>query len=709
MKKIITMFLIPMFLLPNFAFAGQLPVKTNTLAVESFVKNVNKGEAQLDEAAKAISIVYAEEVIGKIKESAGEITLSQAKQEIEDQVILWARDADMDPQKTLLLLITTARELNKLAAQQIPEQTPITQSSAAIEAFKIITMGDTDDSIVQISKETNLDVLNIIKKYSNIERHIAAARSKIISIKNTRSGKNPEDIFELIAIAGMTEASFTRKELKEVYEKWAARLGYEPNISSSTTWSDLDSLVKEGLLQRAGKKGKELLYQVTPKEGNAKAAVVKAFYALWNKPDNIMTVGEGKKVDKLLSIAKLVLDTQEAIDTSSDTPDAPINLIRKDQAKELENTFAEILIQIIGRRSLDTLPVKLLALASTDSKRALLAPLCLQVFERTSYLNEIQANQIVSITQKAANIICSNETIIENKVKYFKDLLQEVSDFKTLSLIKAGLLVYLDSLKSDTLHRALLKSLNEKRNDLIRKRRNVKQGTKAPQKDVVDENEMQNITNEVGTLMGQINAHKTLKLGKKMDPSKVIIIMKKDLTETVASGKSIQITSELSREYQIMKRDLNRMFNNGEGVKEAKSSNQMLALMRKYLNDGYQVVVLDDGKFISGRNFKKQITEGNMEGCCVVSPSLTGELAGNEFYFLNLNAMVLMGLGAINKNEILFKNAYKLFTGNEPEDTLMAYVKNGAVRLLGAMPRIVRLTEGQITMNSIKKLFAVAA
>lgn len=210
-------------------------------------------------------------------------------------------------------------------------------------------------------------------------------------------------------------------------------------------------------------------------------------------------------------------------------------------------------------------------------------------------------------------------------------------------------------------------------------------------------------------LTKQITAHMELRPEGKIELSNFAVVMKKDLTDAFVGNEESALNQALKQRYQEMKQDLEKRLANKKGLIEVADTTDLVCTVDDLIKKGIKVVILDNGVMIDeDEPFKENITGEAGKNYCVVSAN-SAELDNTTMPFLNLNAMALMGVGVLENDEILFGEAYKLFTGKKAPSGIVKQLKQNAMWFIKVLPRIIKLSGAISDINKLRKLFDVAA
>jgi hypothetical protein len=216
---------------------------------------------------------------------------------------------------------------------------------------------------------------------------------------------------------------------------------------------------------------------------------------------------------------------------------------------------------------------------------------------------------------------------------------------------------------------------------------------------------------EIAELMRAVEVHSEIALSPaRTVPEGVALVVCSSLAKRGESGMAESLAPATGRSYRVMMQGLRKVFSrNGEAlVAEAATRDEMAALARGFIGRGLKVVILDEGLMPADAT-ATGIGGRAGEDYCIVKAASAAERAKDEFEFVNINAMALMGVGVLSDDARLFSIAYKIFTGTEPSPETMAGLRAKALWLVRVLPRIVRLSEGLQGIREMQRLFEVAA
>jgi len=223
------------------------------------------------------------------------------------------------------------------------------------------------------------------------------------------------------------------------------------------------------------------------------------------------------------------------------------------------------------------------------------------------------------------------------------------------------------------------------------------------------------VTEDIARAMGEQAAYAALRPEQAASNlSQIAVIMNGNLTNGSTDGKDRLIENKFGQEYQVMRQGLGKVFHNdgSRGVVEVANRDELMKEMRSFLDRGIKVIILDDGTLTNGLT-EQDLPEGK---ACVVTSDISKyeNLGIDTVRFINLNAMAMMGVGVLNRDGVMFGIWYGIFTGEESDsnvlEELLDKLSQGALRIVRALPRIVRLNIEKLgNTREITKLFAVAA
>ena len=210
--------------------------------------------------------------------------------------------------------------------------------------------------------------------------------------------------------------------------------------------------------------------------------------------------------------------------------------------------------------------------------------------------------------------------------------------------------------------------------------------------------------NDIKALAGELNEYMGELPKNEIEAiDKTVIVMKKGMTESRGA-----IGEVAGYHYKVMKQNLEKLFK-GRGIIEVDTQDEMIESANPLIRDGLRVIVLDDGTLSEGlENKKDRITGRTKENFCLVSADLKENGDDSTFFFVNLNAMSLMGIAILADDRPLFEKAYRIFRGRAARDNILSDFKNGLLWILRVLPRSVPLTD-RINATYLQKLFSAAA
>ena len=194
--------------------------------------------------------------------------------------------------------------------------------------------------------------------------------------------------------------------------------------------------------------------------------------------------------------------------------------------------------------------------------------------------------------------------------------------------------------------------------------------------------------------------------GASFDLSKVVVIMKKGLPESIIGKKEGMVDGAVEQGYGLMEQHLRRLF--PDRVLEVESPEDLAAKMNQLIRQHYKVIVLYDETIKKG--FDTKAVEGKAgEAYCAVAANKMEKRDNLTMPFVNLNAMAMIGVGLLYKDTALFERAYEAFTGDKAPRDLVDEVMNKARWIVSMLPRIVRFTDEIRLQEQLSRLVAAAA
>ncbi|MBN1526983.1 MAG: hypothetical protein JW919_05335, partial [Candidatus Omnitrophica bacterium] len=210
----------------------------------------------------------------------------------------------------------------------------------------------------------------------------------------------------------------------------------------------------------------------------------------------------------------------------------------------------------------------------------------------------------------------------------------------------------------------------------------------------------------VRQLTGILNRHLDLNSQGKFDMQKLVVIMKKDLPESIIGRKKGTLNDKIKKEFQVMKQHLRKVFPGG--VIEVGSREEMVLNMNARIAQGLKVIVLDEGTLTKG--FDTSAVSGKAtEDYCFITANRIDNIDELSVPFVNLNAMAIMGIGIIYNDKTLFEMAYRVFTGNDVPPNVIEDLAKNALWLVRMLPRIVRFKDDLADQEKLARLVEVAA
>jgi len=217
-------------------------------------------------------------------------------------------------------------------------------------------------------------------------------------------------------------------------------------------------------------------------------------------------------------------------------------------------------------------------------------------------------------------------------------------------------------------------------------------------------------TEAIGLLMSRMETHIALAPEGDIDLKRVVIIMNKELPEDATRGDAV-FNQTLKQRYRVMVQNLRKVFSSGkdmDGLVEVSSRDELIQKTNALIKSGYKAIVLDNGSLTS--NLAPGVIQGAAgESYCVISSDRAVACAEGEFAFVNINAMAMAGVGIVYDDSILFKTAYKIFTGTDASETLLSALANKILWIVNVLPRVVKFTNELNQNEEARRLFAVSA
>lgn len=218
---------------------------------------------------------------------------------------------------------------------------------------------------------------------------------------------------------------------------------------------------------------------------------------------------------------------------------------------------------------------------------------------------------------------------------------------------------------------------------------------------------IQNINNQTNDAQDYVKRKGRETLGA----DRTFIITRKGLGRSLLDGKNPAIGRSLGEDGRLISQ---RVMTETAGLIEVETRDELIEALNSIVRMGGRAVILDDDTLTNGLSPSDPIpgVEGKVgEDYCAVS--MRGDMEGlgdDTVYFLNIYAMVLMGIGVLNGDCLLFQKAYKAFTGYDAAPGLLADITNRTRFIISVLPRIVRFDGSDLKMaEEGRKLCASAA
>ncbi|MDP2929324.1 MAG: hypothetical protein Q8O01_04595, partial [Candidatus Omnitrophota bacterium] len=212
---------------------------------------------------------------------------------------------------------------------------------------------------------------------------------------------------------------------------------------------------------------------------------------------------------------------------------------------------------------------------------------------------------------------------------------------------------------------------------------------------------------EVSGLARGAAAHEALS-DKSIAINSTAVIIRKGLIDRAMAANSGGINTD--NRYKIMTQYLCKRFakDNDELFCIAKDNAEIAARANDLIGKGIKVIILDDGVFASSEESTK-IYDTGKNNHCIISAIIPIPDEEQVFAFVNLNAMAMMGLGVVWDDSIVFEIAYEIFTGKKVPAIILEALMNGILKIIGVLPRMVKLTPGIDHTRELARLFEISA
>ena len=218
----------------------------------------------------------------------------------------------------------------------------------------------------------------------------------------------------------------------------------------------------------------------------------------------------------------------------------------------------------------------------------------------------------------------------------------------------------------------------------------------------------QTVIPNVEDLTKQVITHMFLRPEGPIDLSKIAIVMNKSLPNIFSNEKNAILKETLVQEYNKMIIDLNKHYCDGKGVvKVDPDKDDVPGVVNGLIDKGLKVIILGDK--ILTEKIPGYIKGKAAEDYCVVHLAADERnLDANSIYYLNLNAMVFIGTAILHNDEILFRTAYRLLVGAEPEEITITSFRARALGIINVLPRMIKFTGTIQDRKELQRLFSVS-
>ncbi|MDP2929530.1 MAG: hypothetical protein Q8O01_05670, partial [Candidatus Omnitrophota bacterium] len=202
-------------------------------------------------------------------------------------------------------------------------------------------------------------------------------------------------------------------------------------------------------------------------------------------------------------------------------------------------------------------------------------------------------------------------------------------------------------------------------------------------------------------------AHEALS-DKSIATNRTAVIIRRGLIDRAMAANSGGIN--MNNRYKVMTQDIRKRFarDNDELFRVAEDNAEITARANDLIDQGIKVIILDDGAFASSEESTK-IYDTGKNNYCIVNATIPIPDEEQVFAFVNLSAMAMMGLGIVWDDPIVFETAYEIFTGRRVPAIMLEALTNGTLKVIGVLPRMVKLTPGIDQTRELAKLFEISA
>ena len=659
--KGISLILIPLFLMSNFASAKAYGTATNTLARYSFVQCATAEGAEFDKLSSKLAQAWVAGITAKVTGSEGAITLSDAEIELIKQIGLWSQAGNVSEAQQDKIIAALRYELAK--------QSPIT-FDPPIKGHRLAP-----DLIVSY-------IVSYMegKEYTRLQQF-----ETVRGLLSSRQLANHADL------------AVTLNTLRHLIDESSP-----DKINDAIDANNDFILVKDIIRLAFFTPGEGSGKRKDTKTGNAKTAkLIRDLYTPW-KDDNYVRDGE----------IRIETVNESAQKSNKSGRDWWTTIVFEQYDFKTKNW------KEIGRNS--NFPWDTRAKLQYDHMHQRMDVLIKEPKRDRAYLDTVP-NARRPISEKEEELIVKRlrlNTLINhlNQVGHYNGITKDIA---TAIEFARTLIPILTPEQQVEIFQALAQSMKKYNVRIAKARENLRVlFNKLPAKNktaklsrlLTEVLPAQTVISDVERLTNEINTHQFLGVQSPIDLSETVIVMKKNLPDVFSSGKKSIIGTTLKQGYQHMTQELRKLFRNGEGVIEVENETEIPKTVDSLTGQGLKVIVLGDDT-LAEIPWKDSITNGKRgEDYCVISAATQKQgLDAQTIHYINLNAMAFMGAGMLNHDEILFTTAYNLFTGQNPPEGTMEHFRLNELWHISLLPRVVKLIGSLADRETLRKLFTVSA
>ncbi|MFH1846360.1 MAG: ARMT1-like domain-containing protein [Candidatus Omnitrophota bacterium] len=132
------------------------------------------------------------------------------------------------------------------------------------------------------------------------------------------------------------------------------------------------------------------------------------------------------------------------------------------------------------------------------------------------------------------------------------------------------------------------------------------------------------------------------------------------------------------------------------------------AFIEKSVAGGRKIIILDDGA-LSERYANTGIKGEPGKDYVFMVPGTSLDIRKDAVEFVDITALVLLGIGIMDEDDMLCRIAYKKFTGEEITKELLLSILTGKLETINILPRIIAISSDVDCSRSMMRLFEIAA